>query len=57
MSDTDLSSPEEKVYEDVVIIVEEAEISTSTNYSSTQSPEQAEPKKIVDPYERANDGR
>jgi hypothetical protein len=57
VSDTDLSSPEEKVYEDVVIIIEEAEISTSTNYSSTQSPEQSEPKKIVDPYERANDGR
>ena len=56
-SDTDLFSPEEKVYEDVVIIVEEAEISTSTNYSSTQSPEQSEPKKIVDSYERANDGR
>ncbi|MHC8604786.1 heparin lyase I family protein [Arenicellales bacterium IMCC58067] len=57
VSDTDLSSPEEKVYEDVVIIIEEAEISTSTNYSSTQSPEQSEPKKIVDSYERANDRR
>ena len=57
MSETDLPSPEEKVYEDVVIIVEEAEISTSTNYSSTQYPEQSEPKQIVDPYERANDGR
>ncbi|XXK29434.1 heparin lyase I family protein [Arenicellales bacterium nBUS_45] len=56
-SDTDLSSPEKKAYEDVVIILEEAEISTSTNYSPTQSPEQSEPKKIVDPYERANDGR
>ena len=56
-SDTDLSSPEEKVYEDVVIMVEEAEISTSTNYSSTQYLEQSEPKQIVDPYERANDGR
>lgn len=56
-SDTDLSPSEEEVYEDVVIIVEEAEISTSTDHSSTEYPDHSETKKIVDPYERTNDGR
>ena len=56
-SDTDLSTPEENAYEDVVIILEEAEISTSTDHSSTEYPDHSETKKIVDPYERTNDGR
>ena len=56
-SDTDLSAPEEKAYDDVVIIVEEAEISTSTSDFSTGYPENSELKPVVDPYERTNDRR
>lgn len=56
-SDTDLSAPEEKAYDDVVIIVEEAEISTSTSDFSTEYPENSELKPVVDPYERTNDRR
>jgi len=48
---------EEKVYDDVVIIVEEAEISTSTSDFSTGYPENSELKPVVDPYERTNDRR
>ena len=48
---------EEKVYDDVVIIVEEAEISTSTSDFSTEYPENSELKPVVDPYERTNDRR
>ena len=58
LSETDLSSPQEKeVYDDVVIILEEAEISTSTNDFSAESPGNSELKQAVDPYERTNDGR
>ena len=48
---------EEKVYDDVVIIVEEAEISTSTSDFSTGYPENSELKPVVNPYERTNDRR